>query len=86
METTGLLNLFKKHHHSIMMVLCFIPLVLVVISYFNGYKQSYLIWLFLLLCPLMHYWMMKEMHKPKLTEHGVEPRKESSAKGDSSCH
>ena len=60
-------NLYEKikHNHSLMMLLCcVIPLVLLYGGvYFFGLSNSYLYWSILLLCPVMHFWMMKNMHK-----------------------
>ena len=54
-----------RHNHSLMMVLCCaVPLVLLVIAVsFLGLSSSYVFWFLFLLCPLLHYIMMKDMHK-----------------------
>lgn len=54
-----------KHNHGLMMVLCcLVPLLLLYGAvYFFGLSKSYLYWFAILLCPLMHFWMMKDMHK-----------------------
>ncbi len=54
-----------KHNHGLMMLLCCgIPLLLLYGAvYFFGLSKSYLFWFIILLCPLMHFWMMKDMHK-----------------------
>ena len=56
-----------KNNHAIMMVLCCgIPLLLLFAAgYLFGISKSYLYWFIILLCPLMHIWMMKEMHGDK---------------------
>ncbi len=61
-----------RHNHALMMtVCCGVPLLLLIGAiYFFGLSQSYLFWGILLLCPLMHVWMMKDMYKkpPNETE------------------
>ncbi len=54
-----------KHNHSLMMIICCgAPLIILIIAiYFFGLSQSYLYWFILLLCPVMHFFMMKNMHK-----------------------
>ena len=55
---------FKLNHNLMMFICCGIPLILLVIAvYFFGLSNSYLFWFILLLCPIMHYLMMKDMHK-----------------------
>ncbi len=56
------------HNHSLMMVVCCgTPLILLVIAiYFFGLSKSYLFWFILLICPIMHFWMMGDMHKEHL--------------------
>jgi len=56
-----------KHNHGLMMLLCcVVPLLLLIGAvYLFGLSKSYLYWFFLLLCPLMHFLMMKDMHKEK---------------------
>lgn len=51
-----------KHNHSLMMLLCCgTPLIILLIAvYYFGISESYLYWFVLLLCPLMHLWMMKD--------------------------
>lgn len=85
-----------QHHGVVMMLGCAVPIVIAVIGtyYFGWQQRSYLVWLFLLLCPLMHYWMMKEMHgKDNHSEDKHSEDKSSSAKEPSparekrsSCH
>ena len=60
-------NIFKKirqKHWLMMIVCCAIPLILLIIAiYFFGLDNKYLFWGILLLCPTLHYFMMKDMHK-----------------------
>lgn len=72
-----------KHNHMLMMALCCgIPLILLYIAvYFFGIRRSYLYWFIILLCPLMHLWMMKDMHK-KHSENGNKKKQ----KQDGGCH
>ncbi len=53
---------FSKHKHTLMMVLgCMIPLVLLGILWIAGVSQNILSFGILLLCPIMHLLMMKNM-------------------------
>ncbi len=54
-----------KNNHALMMIICCgAPLILILAAvYFFGLSKSYLFWFMLLLCPLMHYFMMRDMHK-----------------------
>ncbi len=56
-----------RHNHGLMMIICCgLPLLLLIGAvYFFGLSKSYLYWFILLLCPLMHYLMMKYMHGDK---------------------
>jgi hypothetical protein len=62
-----------NHRHTLMMVLCcLIPLVILGILWVVGVSQNILSFGILLLCPIMHFVMMKNM------EHGhdIENKKE----------
>ena len=55
-------GIFSKHRHTLMMVLgCIIPLVLLGILWVVGVSQNILSFGILLLCPIMHLFMMKNM-------------------------
>ena len=55
-------GLFSKHRHTLMMVLgCIIPLLLLGILWFEGVSQNILSFGIILLCPIMHLLMMKNM-------------------------
>ena len=61
----------KKNHGLMMLICCIAPLALVFAAvYFFGLNKSYLYWLVFLLCPIMHYFMMKTMHKDHETKKG----------------
>ena len=71
----------KRHYGLAMIAVC----ILVIATLFTGIKymgipQSSLYWLALLLCPLMHFFMMKDMHKG----HDEDDRKGHEKKGG--CH
>ncbi|CAG0982272.1 MAG: hypothetical protein MPEBLZ_03415 [Candidatus Methanoperedens nitroreducens] len=58
---------FSKHKHTLMMVLgCMIPLLLLGVLWVAGVSQNILSFGILLLCPIMHLLMMKNM------KHGVQ--------------
>lgn len=53
---------FSKHKHTLMMVLvCIIPIVLLGILWIAGVSQNILSFGIILLCPIMHLLMMKNM-------------------------
>ncbi|MBS3135851.1 DUF2933 domain-containing protein [Candidatus Woesearchaeota archaeon] len=54
-----------SRHHSLIMIFCcilFFALLLLATRVF-GIQNSSFYWIALLLCPLMHFFMMKDMHK-----------------------
>ena len=72
----GVIDKIKKNHGLMMLVCCIAPLALVVAAvYFFGLSKRYLTWAILLLCPITHFFMMKDMHK------GHEGKKEKGG-----CH
>ena len=76
MKLKELYNKIRHKHGLMMLVCCALPLILLLgATYLFGLSKSELYWFFLLLCPLMHFWMMKDMHK-----HGKED------KGKGGCH
>ena len=66
-EKINMKNLFNKikHNHGLMMIICCAtPLVILILAiYFLGVSNKYIFWLVILLCPLMHFFMMKYMHE-----------------------
>ena len=61
-----------RHNHVLLMIICcIVPLALVfMLVYLFGFSRSYLFWVVLLLCPVMHYFMMKDMHNNKKKKKG----------------
>ncbi len=57
-----------KQNHLLMMVVCCVVPIVLVIGLFSLFKVgNYWIWLIILLCPLMHFFMMKgHGHKKEL--------------------
>ena len=54
---------FSKHKHALMMLLgCIIPLLFIGILWVAGVSQNILSFGILLLCPVMHLLMMKNMN------------------------
>ena len=75
----------KKNHLLMMVLCCVVPLLILMGAvYFLNVSKNYLFWLVLLLCPIMHYFMMKEMHKDP--QEGVPHRQENEPKKGGSCH
>ena len=54
----------KKHglHGLKMLACCLIPLFFVGVLYLSGFSGDYTFYVILLMCPLMHFFMMKD-HK-----------------------
>lgn len=80
-----------KHNHGLMMVLCCaIPLVLLLAGvYFFGLSKIYLTWFVILLCPLMHIFMMRDMHKGHKDESDDDEEdtyEHDDKKGKGGCH
>ena len=63
----NLKNIFKKikqNHWLMMVICCLVPLItLIAVVYIFGLDNKYLFWFILLLCPILHYFMMRNMHK-----------------------
>ncbi len=72
----------QKHHHLIMMIGCVLPIVFALAAAFLwGFNRSYVVWVFLLLCPLVHYFLMKEFHKEPSPGQG-----KKASGGTGKCH
>ena len=64
MKFKELYNKIKNNHALMMALCCGIPLLLLFAAvYLFGISKSYLYWFIILLCPLMHIWMINNMHK-----------------------
>lgn len=65
----------KKNHLLIMLLCCMVPMILIFafLPFLKG-KSNYLIWLFILLCPLSHLLMMGG-HKDNCSHNGKEKEK-----------
>jgi len=59
-------NIFKKikqNHWLMMIICCGVPLIILIVAvYIFGLSNKYLFWFILLLCPILHYFMMKDTH------------------------
>ncbi len=77
----------KKNHKYLMILCCVVPILLLFagIGIF-GINSKYLFWFILLLCPLMHLWMMKDMHKGSQEENEDEEGEEGMEKKKKGCH
>ena len=58
----SLLKKIKENHSLMMLLCCIIPLIIAGALYYFGYK-TYSFIAIMLLCPILHYFMMKDMHK-----------------------
>ncbi len=67
----------SKHKHTLMMVLgCVIPILLIGILWIAGVSQNILNFGILLLCPIMHLLMMKNMkHGTQKSDSNVDENK-----------
>lgn len=62
MNLRGIYTKLTKNHGLLMLICCVVPIILILISVnFFGLSEVYLVWSLLLLCPLMHFFMMKDM-------------------------
>ncbi|CAG0991579.1 hypothetical protein METP2_02606 [Methanosarcinales archaeon] len=73
---------FSKHKHTLMMVLgCIIPLLFLGILWVAGVSQNILSFGILLLCPIMHLLMMKNMkHGTQNPESRIDENKKEELK------
>lgn len=54
----------RQNRGLMMIICCGVPLILLIAATsFFGLSKNYLLWFMLLLCPVMHYFMMRDMHK-----------------------
>jgi hypothetical protein len=83
-------NIFKKikqNHWLMMTICCGTPLILLIIAvYFFGLNNKYLFWSILLLCPILHYFLMKDMHKGHSSEEDKEIAESSKNGENKKCH
>ena len=56
-------------HTLIMVLCCLIPLAILGVLWVVGVSGSYLILAVILLCPLLHVFMMRGRHKDALHDH-----------------
>ncbi len=63
MATEGSEQKGMSKHTLIMVLCCLIPLVILGVLWAIGVSGSYLIFGVILLCPLLHIFMMRGMHK-----------------------
>lgn len=79
-QKEGLFKRLRQNHLLMMVVCCVAPLLIIImlITIF-GVSRSYFYWVLLLLCPLMHWLMMKDMHKGHHSD-------ETNAKKKGGCH
>lgn len=52
------------HNHALLMLLCcLVPILLLAAALYLGVDNSFLYFAALLLCPIMHFFLMKDLHK-----------------------
>ena len=69
METQGAEQKGMSKHTLIIVLCCLIPFVILGVLWAIGISGNYLILGVLLLCPLLHIFMMRGMHKGSSHEH-----------------
>ncbi|HIH16316.1 MAG TPA: DUF2933 domain-containing protein [Candidatus Diapherotrites archaeon] len=52
-----------QDHTLLMLACCLVPLLLLAAALYLGVNNDLLFFGFLLLCPLLHFFLMKDMHK-----------------------
>ena len=71
MRFTNIFKKIKENHWLMMLICCAVPLIILVVAvYIFGLSNKYLFWFILLLCPILHYFMMKDMYKKHSTKEG----------------
>ncbi|MDP2925118.1 MAG: hypothetical protein Q8N99_01975 [Nanoarchaeota archaeon] len=69
-EKINMINIFEKikqNHLLMMLICCIIPLVIAGTLFYLGFK-TYALLAVMLLCPILHYFMMRDMHKKEGTK------------------
>lgn len=69
MATEGSGQKRMSKHALIMILCCLIPLVILGVLWATGFSGNYLILVVILLCPLLHVFMMRGMHKDAGHDH-----------------
>ena len=67
MKTQTKCDMAGANHGLMMLLCCLIPLIVAGILFYLGLK-TYAIFAVMLLCPILHYFMMKGMHKKERTK------------------
>ena len=52
-----------KKHTILMTICCLAPIAIAVILYYLFNLKTYALFVIILLCPVLHYFLMKDMHK-----------------------
>ena len=84
MDFKNIFNKIKQNHWLMMIICCAIPLIIAGILFYLGFK-TYASFAVILLCPILHYFLMRDMHG----KHGDKNKEESGNKGkgeDKKCH
>lgn len=61
----NLFNKIRQNHWLMMVICCVIPLIIAGILFYFGFK-TYAILAVMLLCPVLHYFMMRDIPKENL--------------------
>ncbi len=65
MSLKEMLSRIKGDHALMMLVCCLVPLLLLAAAWYLGVDRGIVSFGFLLLCPLLHFFLMKDPHKPE---------------------
>ncbi|MBI4739209.1 DUF2933 domain-containing protein [Candidatus Woesearchaeota archaeon] len=77
---TSLYEKIRHNHALLMLICCAVPIILLLVAvYAFAVDRQYIFWAMLLLCPAMHFIMMKDMHKHPAPQ-------EEQKKGKGGCH
>lgn len=63
MSLNEMFSRIKGDHALMMVVCCLVPLLLLGLAWYLGVDRGLVSFGFLLLCPLMHFFLMGDMHK-----------------------
>ena len=69
-EISGWRGFIQRHHHLLMLLGCLLPIAVLAVAYVFFDRSSPYFWLIFLLCPLSHFFLMREMHSGKDQDQG----------------
>lgn len=85
MSFKNIFNKIKQNHLLMMIICCAIPLIIAGILFYLGFKK-YAIFAVMLLCPVLHYLMMRDMRKGNNDEKSVKNKERNKEGENKKCH